>query len=70
VTAAGLEVGASVTLSALMRALRRLVAEREPHETSTFAAMLEQVRSRQAALRFRRGLHTQRGKPCLEVCCI
>ena len=40
----GLQVGASVTLTRLMEMLGHLIAKRPPAETSTFAALHEQLK--------------------------
>ena len=41
---AGITVGASVTLSSFMDALRGLIKSRPAHETGTFKALVEQMR--------------------------
>ncbi len=44
VTDSGVEVGAAVTLSRMMRAFRELMASRPRHQTSTLEAVVNQLR--------------------------
>lgn len=44
VTESGVEVGAAVTLSRMMRAFKELMASRPRHETSTLEAVVNQLR--------------------------
>ena len=45
VTPEGVEVGAAVTLTRLMRFLKDQIAARPAHETETFCAVVNQLRS-------------------------